>query len=56
MRLLVAENDPALAAFLHSSFDAEHYTVDLTRNGEEARRAMANIIRSPRTTQRKGVR
>ncbi|MFZ0883186.1 MAG: response regulator [Candidatus Acidiferrales bacterium] len=36
MRLLVAENDPALATFLHSSFDAEHYTVDLTRNGEEA--------------------
>ncbi len=37
MRLLVAENDPALATFLHSSFDAEHYTVDLTRNGEEAK-------------------
>lgn len=36
MRLLVAENDPALATFLHSSFDAEHYTVDLTRSGEEA--------------------
>ena len=36
MRLLVAEQDPALATFLHSSFDAEHYTVDLTRNGEEA--------------------
>jgi DNA-binding response OmpR family regulator/outer membrane protein OmpA-like peptidoglycan-associated protein len=37
MRLLVAENDPALATFLHSSFDAEHYTVDLTRSGEEAK-------------------
>jgi DNA-binding response OmpR family regulator len=37
MRLLVDENDPALATFLHSSFDAEHYTVDLTRNGEEAK-------------------
>ena len=41
MRLLVAENDPALATFLHSSFDAEHYTVDLTRNGEEAKQMVA---------------
>jgi hypothetical protein len=37
MRLLVAENDPALATFLHNSFDAEHYAVDLTRNSEEAK-------------------
>lgn len=41
MRLLVAENDPALATFLHSSFDAEHYTVDLTQNGEEAKQMVA---------------
>jgi hypothetical protein len=27
MRLLVAENDPALATFLHNSFDAQHYAV-----------------------------
>ena len=40
MRLLVAENDPALATFLHSSFDAEHYAVDLTRNGEEAKQML----------------
>ena len=36
MRLLVAENDPALATSLHNSFNAEHYAVDLTQNGEEA--------------------
>ena len=35
MRLLVAENDPAFATFLHDSFNAEHYTLDLTGNGEE---------------------
>src|SRR5271168_2611745 len=37
MHLLVAENDPALATFLQSSFDHEHYTVDLTDNSEEAK-------------------
>src|SRR5271169_5515207 len=36
MHLLVAENDPALATFLQSSFDQEHYTVDLTDDGEKA--------------------
>ena len=29
MRLLVAEKDPALASFLHESFDQEHYAVDV---------------------------
>ncbi|MFZ3214524.1 MAG: response regulator [Candidatus Acidiferrales bacterium] len=38
MRLLVAEYDPALATFLHTSFDEEHYVVDLTRDGEDAKR------------------
>ena len=37
MHLLVAENDPALATFLQSSFDHEYYTVDLTDDGEEAK-------------------
>jgi LSD1 subclass zinc finger protein len=40
MRLLVAENDPALATFPHNSFDAEHYAVDLTRNSEEAKQML----------------
>jgi two-component system, OmpR family, copper resistance phosphate regulon response regulator CusR len=37
MRLLVAENDPALATFLQRGFDAEHYAVDLTNGGEQAK-------------------
>lgn len=37
MRLFVAENDPALATFLHESFGHEHYAVDLTGDGEEAK-------------------
>lgn len=38
MRLLVAENDPALATFLQESFDHEHYSADLTHDGEEAKK------------------
>jgi DNA-binding response OmpR family regulator len=38
MRMLVAENDPALATFLHESFTDEHYAVDLTADGEEVQR------------------
>jgi len=37
MRLLVAENDPALGTFLQRGFDAEHYAVDLTQDGEQAK-------------------
>ena len=37
MRLFVAENDPALATFLHESFGHEHYAVDLTGDREEAK-------------------
>jgi DNA-binding response OmpR family regulator len=37
MRLLVAENDPALATFLHESFGHEQYSVDLTGDGEDVR-------------------
>ncbi|MGD0426579.1 MAG: response regulator transcription factor [Candidatus Acidiferrales bacterium] len=37
MRLLVAENDPALATFLQNSFGHEHYSVDLTDDGEDAK-------------------
>ena len=36
MRLLVAESDPALAAFLQHRFDAEHYAVDLAGDGDAA--------------------
>ncbi len=34
MRILVAESDPALATFLQRGFEAEHYVVDLTADGE----------------------
>src|SRR5580704_19606745 len=37
MRILVAENDPALARFLERGFDAEKYAVDLTTDQEEAK-------------------
>jgi len=37
MRLLVAENDASLAAFLCSGFGAEKYAVDLTHDGDTAR-------------------
>jgi two-component system OmpR family response regulator len=36
MRILVAESDPALGAFLERGFDAENYAVDLTMDSEEA--------------------
>jgi DNA-binding response OmpR family regulator len=36
MRLLVAENDPALATFLQRGFEAEQYAVDLAPGGGEA--------------------
>jgi|SRR5579863_1503943 len=38
MRMLVAENDPALATFLHESFSDEHFAVDLTGDGKEVQR------------------
>jgi DNA-binding response OmpR family regulator len=37
MRILVAESDLALGTFLERGFDAEHYAVDLTADGEEAK-------------------
>ena len=37
MRLLVAENDPALATFLHDGLEYEHYAVDLAEDGDDAK-------------------
>jgi DNA-binding response OmpR family regulator len=37
MRLLIAEHDASLATFLKDGFGAEHYVVDLTHSGDEAR-------------------
>jgi len=41
MRILVAEDDPALAGFVKKGLEAEHYAVDLSGDGEQAR-AMAD--------------
>ena len=37
MRILVVENDTALAGFLKKGLEAEHYAVDVAPDGEEAR-------------------
>src|SRR5882724_11661727 len=40
MRVLIAEDDSALANFVRKGLEAEHYAVDVTTDGEQAR-AMA---------------
>jgi two-component system, OmpR family, copper resistance phosphate regulon response regulator CusR len=37
MRLLVAENDPVLATFLHDGLEYEHYSVDLAEDADDAK-------------------
>ena len=41
MRILIAEDDSALASFVKKGLDAEHYAVDVSNDGEQAR-AMAS--------------
>jgi hypothetical protein len=36
MRVLIAEDDPALATFVQKGLEAEHYAVDVTHDGEQA--------------------
>ena len=43
MRVLIAEDDPALATFVRKGLEAEHYAVDVTHDGEQAR-AMASEL------------
>src|SRR5204862_6819400 len=43
MRVLIAEDDPALASFVRKGLEAEHYAVDVTSDGEQAR-AMAGEL------------
>jgi two-component system copper resistance phosphate regulon response regulator CusR len=40
MRILIAEDDSSPASFVKNGIDAEHYTVDVSSDGEQAR-AMA---------------
>ncbi len=41
MRVLIAEDDPAIASFVKKGLTAEHYSVDVSTDGEQAR-AMAS--------------
>jgi two-component system copper resistance phosphate regulon response regulator CusR len=41
MRVLIAEDDPALATFMRKGLEAEHYAVDIAADGDQAR-AMAS--------------
>src|SRR6202035_2072358 len=43
MRILVAEDDTALASFLRKGLESEHYAVDVSADGEQAR-AMAGEL------------
>jgi two-component system OmpR family response regulator/two-component system response regulator QseB len=43
MRILVAEDDAALASFLKKGLESEHYAVDVSADGEQAR-AMAGEL------------
>jgi len=43
MRVLIAEDDPALASFVRKGLEAEHYAVDVTHDGEQAK-AMATEL------------
>lgn len=43
MRVLIAEGDAALASFVQKGLEAEHYAVDVSHDGEQAR-AMAGEL------------
>src|SRR5690349_22607822 len=43
MRILVAEDDTALASFVKKGLESEHYAVDVSADGEQAR-AMAGEL------------
>ena len=43
MRILIADDDPALASFVKKGLEAECYAVDISQNGEQAR-AMATEL------------
>lgn len=42
MRILIAEDDQALGNFVRQGLEAEHYTVDIIADGEQARSAATN--------------
>jgi DNA-binding response OmpR family regulator len=46
MRILVAEDDPALGSFVRKGLEAEHYAVDVSADGEQARERQALTTRT----------
>jgi len=43
MRILIAEDDSALASFVRKGLEAEHYAVDIAADGEQARATAAEV-------------
>jgi DNA-binding response OmpR family regulator len=43
MRMLIAEDDSALASFVKKGLEAEHYAVDVSEDGEQARALAAEF-------------
>jgi DNA-binding response OmpR family regulator len=43
MRILIAEDDAALARFVSQGLEAEHYQVDISSDGEQARNAANEV-------------
>jgi len=43
MRILMAEDDAALASFVRKGLEAEHYAVDVSSDGEQARAMAAEL-------------
>jgi len=43
MRILIAEDDAALASFVRKGLEAEHYAIDLSADGEQARSMAAEF-------------
>jgi len=43
MHILIAEDDSALASFVKKGLEAEHYTIDVASDGEQARAMAAEV-------------
>lgn len=43
MRVLIAEDDPALASFVRKGLEAEHYAVDVSHDGEQVRTLVTDL-------------
>src|SRR5438477_9382798 len=50
MRILIAEDDTALAGFVRKGLEAEHYAVDVSSDGEQARALATELDRSEEHT------